>query len=473
MINPLDWSPLYLDQDSLSNEEGGTCGIPGDWFFSEATEDAEAEGSSAASQVLGTWRRVEDGEEVETHIVRGRKRSDVLLPDDHDELDEEPQSDTGSQLFDHRPSKDRDSSPLFDHLPRKDRDPSPLFDHRPSKDSDTLSLSDPLRPVTNMANRHSSSSSKSHPGPQMEENSGVIEAVEAGPSSARPPHQAALGIPPDLREQVAQERLRDRALLESIMRFGGHGKQWFEDSDSDDDRLPLRLRGGAPSSSGSEGESEEEESKEGDQRDDEDEATSTSDVESASGESSGTIDSGDDSEAGMSDEKDEAEPGIQRKPAGLREMFAASNTTANGFSLMADLGADVELDEDMEIAPPPVAAQTQPSYHESPLDSTTPSFHQSRSHTAKLNSDPSEPLFFPSPRVTGANGAGPTRPRPNDIFEMDRARPDWKEFHAHETDADMKAIWERDKLFLTRQWKSRHKEAKKYRRRRGGGEDYE
>jgi len=42
-------------------------------------------------------------------------------------------------------------------------------------------------------------------------------------------------------------------------------------------------------------------------------------------------------------------------------------------------------------------------------------------------------------------------------------------FWRHEDDKAMRDIWERDKLELTREYKRRHRDARKQRRRRGGG----
>ena len=59
--------------------------------------------------------------------------------------------------------------------------------------------------------------------------------------------------------------------------------------------------------------------------------------------------------------------------------------------------------------------------------------------------DPSAPLFF-APSLGEGTG-----------------------FCRTETDEEMKEIWQRDRLGLTREWKRRYREGLKRRRRRGGG----
>jgi hypothetical protein len=46
-------------------------------------------------------------------------------------------------------------------------------------------------------------------------------------------------------------------------------------------------------------------------------------------------------------------------------------------------------------------------------------------------------------------------------------------FWKQETDEEMKEIWEKDKVELTRDWKKRYRDGKKQRKRRGGGNDVE
>lgn len=132
---------------------------------------------------------------------------------------------------------------------------------------------------------------------------------------------------------------------------------------------------------------------------------------------------------------------------------------------MADIGADIELDElDVPLARLPSTAHV---VEELPA---LQSLQTSHSVQGLFDPSPSFPLFFPSssffdPTAGRAHGG---KQAVNNAFEQDLLDPKWQPFWRQETDEDMKAIWQRDKLELTREWKMRHGEAKKHRRRRGG-----
>jgi hypothetical protein len=73
-----------------------------------------------------------------------------------------------------------------------------------------------------------------------------------------------------------------------------------------------------------------------------------------------------------------------------------------------------------------------------------------KSTTGIFELDSSVPLFFSIPVLpTGEDGI---------------AKGFWRE----KTDEDMKSLWEKDRLDLTREWKRRYRDARKQKRRRGG-----
>jgi hypothetical protein len=82
--------------------------------------------------------------------------------------------------------------------------------------------------------------------------------------------------------------------------------------------------------------------------------------------------------------------------------------------------------------------------------------------------DPSDVLFFPR---RADDRAPKGKRRAKDITELYAERGwDWRSagFFRTESEDEMRARWEAQKLELTREWKRRHREAIKSRRRRGG-----
>ena len=133
-------------------------------------------------------------------------------------------------------------------------------------------------------------------------------------------------------------------------------------------------------------------------------------------------------------------------------MFSLNQTfESGGFSLLANLDPDLELAPlDVPLAPPK-PEPTHPLASEiAPLEPLA----QSSSRKITFDPDPSIPLFFPT--------------------DLEQDEKSGQGFWRQGNDEEMREIWQRDKLELTREWKRRHREARKQRRRRGGvgvGED--
>jgi hypothetical protein len=118
---------------------------------------------------------------------------------------------------------------------------------------------------------------------------------------------------------------------------------------------------------------------------------------------------------------------------------------AGNFSLFADV--DIEMDDNLDIPLHTTGASTSQAVIEElqPLPQ--------KALTGIFELDPSAPMFFGTPALPlKASG------------EVDGF---WK----GETDEEMRAIWERDRLELTRAWKQRYRDARKQKKRRNGGED--
>jgi hypothetical protein len=124
----------------------------------------------------------------------------------------------------------------------------------------------------------------------------------------------------------------------------------------------------------------------------------------------------------------------------------------SGFSLLGHLDLDLELDEDPII-------QIQSSICKDPVDQIVPiPLPQSQA-----TYDPKQPLFFPL--LSDQN-----RGKSKDIIDVMRERGfDWRDgFYRSESSEEIAKRWEETKGDLTRDWKRRHREAVKSRRRRGG-----
>ena len=142
---------------------------------------------------------------------------------------------------------------------------------------------------------------------------------------------------------------------------------------------------------------------------------------------------------------------------------------------MADLGADIELDEEFDI---PLAPPPGPTHEDAAMG-----LQVLEQHAVKgiFDASTSVPLFFPPDTTGRTSGTNAANGAP-DLFSLDvgmdgsggSGEPGGSGgFWRQETDEEMQAIWRRDKLELTREWKKRHREAKKHRKRRGGGDELE
>ena len=131
-----------------------------------------------------------------------------------------------------------------------------------------------------------------------------------------------------------------------------------------------------------------------------------------------------------------------------------------GFSLVNQLELDLELEDEepfpTALLPPTVPAAIQPSIGVS-LPYT------------QIAIDASQPLFFPLSKEERANKH--RNPKLRDIFDAFKEKgldPQSTGFFRTESSEEIVKRWEEVKGDLTRDWKRRHREAVKSRRRRGG-----
>ncbi|KAF7790227.1 hypothetical protein EIP86_001179 [Pleurotus ostreatoroseus] len=148
------------------------------------------------------------------------------------------------------------------------------------------------------------------------------------------------------------------------------------------------------------------------------------------------------------------------KSVKLKDLFAPREEEG-GFSLLGHLDLDLDLDDDVldaSFAPAPPAAT--PSIQ--PVVATT--IRNTRTQ-AQVTFDPNLPLFFPLPQDEREGFRGRVR----DPFDVAKEQGfDWRTFCRTETSEEIRQRWEAEKVELTRDWKRRHREAVKSRRRRGG-----
>lgn len=153
-------------------------------------------------------------------------------------------------------------------------------------------------------------------------------------------------------------------------------------------------------------------------------------------------------------------------------MTAENPRFSVGFSLLGHLDLDLELDDEV-----PFSTSGAPQAIQYPEPDYVPSFVAPSAHgqtqTAIPQLNPRQALFFPLPPVSGTG----TKARPKDLFDVAKENGwSWRDpsvgFFRSETEEDIRARWESEKVELTREWKRRWREAGKVnRRRRGGGGD--
>ncbi|GJE93218.1 hypothetical protein PsYK624_093770 [Phanerochaete sordida] len=153
------------------------------------------------------------------------------------------------------------------------------------------------------------------------------------------------------------------------------------------------------------------------------------------------------------------------KPSKLKDLFAPREEEA-GFSLLGHLDLDDELVDDLD---PAFASQTAPTA--SAVDLAQPvSLPVIAGAQTRFTLDPAAPLFFPVPRDERSGFRG----RVKDPLDVAKEKGwDWRSFRRTQTSEEIKQKWEAQKVELTQDWKRRHREAIKSRRRRGGGGDGE
>ncbi|KAI0091618.1 hypothetical protein BDY19DRAFT_636048 [Irpex rosettiformis] len=149
--------------------------------------------------------------------------------------------------------------------------------------------------------------------------------------------------------------------------------------------------------------------------------------------------------------------------AKLKDLFAPQEENA-GFSLLGHLDLDLELDDEaldstLAVAPAQAVIVEAPA--------TFATIMSSGQSQARVTLDPSLPLFFPLSDEARANNKG----RVKDPLDVSREKGwEWRTFCRTQSSEEIKQRWESQKVELTKDWKRRHREAIKSRRRRGGGD---
>ncbi|KAJ6463670.1 hypothetical protein C8R47DRAFT_1157054 [Mycena vitilis] len=145
----------------------------------------------------------------------------------------------------------------------------------------------------------------------------------------------------------------------------------------------------------------------------------------------------------------------------LKDLFVSRDDDV-GFSLLGHLDLDLELDEEMPHAPSAAPQHVSEAAPQLSTTFVTPS-------QAHITLDPKQPLFFPLP-TSFTPGFSSTKARQRDILDVGKDNGWNAHFCRNETDDEIRAKWEKEKVDLTREWNRRWREAGKVRRRRGGGD---
>lgn len=495
VINTALWQPTHLGAEDLKSQSTDEEMEADGWVFES---DEEGEDDEEGRKLIGRWIKNdgEEDEEVEEVWIQGRRVQDQGLEEEdplNDFIPAENRDRSASPLFaSHRPA--RSASPLFPGRQTSTSPQPPAEEDGASQSADgeevassraaddvmaeSDTLDEEISPESPARSRSDKSASPLFPTRRPaapDSKPAVATKIQTAPlptpvlASQQPtvtPRTVAIAepvthvLPDPVREVALAERSRDLGLLASFLgeEVSAPGKptkgEWAgfdedDDDEDDEDIYPLRLRGGKADS------------------DDEDmDGSSSSD-------SSDDSDSDDEEESDDEDEAGDAKPNgtstvtvtkvepavkpaaVTPKPqSALKAMFAPAPTTSS-FSLLGALDADIELDEELDIplAPPPVYRTAEPEPELQPL---------SQSKKAHFDPDPSIPLFFPS---FGKGG--------KDAMREETTKEGYVGFWKQETDEEMKEIWEKDKLELTRDWKKRYRDGKKQKKRRGGANDVE
>lgn len=129
---------------------------------------------------------------------------------------------------------------------------------------------------------------------------------------------------------------------------------------------------------------------------------------------------------------------------------------------MGHLDLDLELDEDpLDLGISSGAPEV------TPTPASAPATQEPRNARSHIVLDATLPFFFPLSEEARAGMKG----RVKDTFDVAREKGwDWRGFCRTQTSDEIKQRWEEQKVELTRDWKRRHREAIKSRRRRGGAD---
>ncbi|KDQ06629.1 hypothetical protein BOTBODRAFT_39434 [Botryobasidium botryosum FD-172 SS1] len=148
----------------------------------------------------------------------------------------------------------------------------------------------------------------------------------------------------------------------------------------------------------------------------------------------------------------------------LKQMFAPREEEG-GFSLLSQL--DLESDIEFEEEAPAPASVPEKSHRPAPSPSIAHVVHGPES-TFELN--PQMPMFFPIHEEERRGKGAKLR----DLYDVARDKG-WVGFWRTETEDEIRKQWDESKAELTREFKRRHREAVKRRRRgmAGGGGDAE
>ncbi|KAH7923702.1 hypothetical protein BV22DRAFT_1196524 [Leucogyrophana mollusca] len=164
-------------------------------------------------------------------------------------------------------------------------------------------------------------------------------------------------------------------------------------------------------------------------------------------------------------------PTIPTQMTKLKDLFAPREEEA-GFSLLGHLDLDLELDDDIAI---PISSRTQTvTTDELSAPPTLPEVLVPPSYADQFTFDSSLPFFFPFSTEFRDSLRPRDKGRIKDLFDVAKEKGwDWRDagFYRTETEDEIRQRWEGSKLELTREWKRRHREAGKSRRRRGGVDD--
>ncbi|EGN96949.1 hypothetical protein SERLA73DRAFT_170295 [Serpula lacrymans var. lacrymans S7.3] len=163
-------------------------------------------------------------------------------------------------------------------------------------------------------------------------------------------------------------------------------------------------------------------------------------------------------------------PGPERptRVTKLKDLFAPREEEA-GFSLLGHLDIDLELDDEFAV---PVYSQSQlASVVEAAPRTAVVDLPVPASDSGQFKFDPNQPFFFPLSSDLRDNLRPKDKGRVKDLLDVAKDKGwNWRDagFYRTQTEDEIRKRWEKNKAELTRDWKKRHREAGKMRRRRGG-----